>query len=311
MPTETAIARNTHADFFATDDFLELALTSSNGKLKLQPPVFCVDGATVSPTRFVTVTDAYPVFGHVKEQVATFGFGDDLPHLRLEVVVRSVYDSPVLRFCYRLVCDKPVSLTKPDGVETLSYFTLDFSRVNDYGETITAKEMRFAEFNALFHSFMLHETPLATPDFVAERSVVGPFLILKSPNAPNGLVAYEHGSQSNDPFLTYDLHPNGTTATLRAVKGNYWHNQTITPGEPWESLWFQIALTDGDEDKLAHDYRTWVLQHQSPNIASRKPYLFYNTWNYQERVKASQKRPYLADMNEARMLSEIDRKSVV
>ena len=40
----------------------------------------------------------------------------------------------------------------------------------------------------------------------------------------------------------------------------------------------------------------------SENTESRKPYIFYNTWNFQERNHHWYKKPYLADMNLARML---------
>ncbi len=305
MTTENVIAANIHADLCAEENILALRLHSGGGFLYLTLPTFSVDGLPVSPNELLFVGDSSPVFGHVRERTATFGFGDALPHLRLQMVIRSVYDSPVLRFRYRLTSDTPVRLTKPDGAETLDYFLLDFARVSDYGYPVSTKEIRFAEFNALFHSFMLHEVPLGKPDFEAQRSVGGPFLVFDA-DSLTALVAYEHGSQSNDPFLTYDLHPNGTTATLRAVKGNYYHGQIVEPGAAFETVWLQIALMEDDENALAQVYRHFVLHHQSPNAESRKPYIFYNTWNYQERVFNSQKRPYLADMNEARILAEID-----
>ena len=37
-----------------------------------------------------------------------------------------------------------------------------------------------------------------------------------------------------------------------------------------------------------------------------KPYIFYNTWNFQERNKWWNGRPYLESMNEDRILKEID-----
>ncbi len=42
------------------------------------------------------------------------------------------------------------------------------------------------------------------------------------------------------------------------------------------------------------------------NTESRKPYIFYNTWNFQERNKLWNDKPYLESMNEDRMLKEID-----
>ncbi|MEM6821264.1 MAG: alpha-galactosidase [Verrucomicrobiota bacterium] len=42
------------------------------------------------------------------------------------------------------------------------------------------------------------------------------------------------------------------------------------------------------------------------NRESRKPYIFYNTWNYQERNQDWNKKTYLDSMNESRILKEIE-----
>jgi len=42
------------------------------------------------------------------------------------------------------------------------------------------------------------------------------------------------------------------------------------------------------------------------NTESRKPYIFYNTWNFQERNRHWYKKPYLADMTLERMMKEIE-----
>ena len=44
----------------------------------------------------------------------------------------------------------------------------------------------------------------------------------------------------------------------------------------------------------------------SVNAESRKPYLFYNTWNFQERNKWWNGKPYLESMTQARIEAEID-----
>jgi alpha-galactosidase len=49
-----------------------------------------------------------------------------------------------------------------------------------------------------------------------------------------------------------------------------------------------------------------VLRDQCPHTETRKPYIFYNTWNYQERVRHAKQKPYLSKMNLDRMLAEID-----
>ncbi|WNR42980.1 alpha-galactosidase [Paenibacillus roseipurpureus] len=68
----------------------------------------------------------------------------------------------------------------------------------------------------------------------------------------------------------------------------------------------QTAAVRGGEEKLAETYRTFILRHFSLNAESRKPYVYYNTWNYQERVRHWQDKPYLSSMNLQRMLLEIE-----
>ena len=94
------------------------------------------------------------------------------------------------------------------------------------------------------------------------------------------------------------------TVKLYAVCGNYWDGFDLQNG--FETLWFDIAAVAGDIDSMAAAYRDFVLRWMSPNRESRKPYIFYNTWNYQERHKAWENGPYLEPLREERMLKKID-----
>jgi alpha-galactosidase len=119
------------------------------------------------------------------------------------------------------------------------------------------------------------------------------------------LLAYEHGSQSPDAFLEFRLNKDKRVG-LHAVKGNYASSTEICPGRPFETIWLQAAIVQGDNAALAEAYRDFVLRWQTSNRESRQPYIFYNTWNYQERLHHWNKRPYLSEMTEERMLAEID-----
>ena len=66
------------------------------------------------------------------------------------------------------------------------------------------------------------------------------------------------------------------------------------------------GLGPGDLDALAAAYRDFLLRGQTVNAASRKPYIFYNTWNFQERNKWWNGRAYLDSMTQERMLAEIE-----
>jgi len=119
------------------------------------------------------------------------------------------------------------------------------------------------------------------------------------------LVAYEHGSQVPDKFLEYKLSPD-KSITLKAFKGNYYNGFQVDNTHSYQTIWFETGAVAGDIDLLAGNYRNFVLHYMSLNSESRKPYIFYNTWNFQERNRNWYKKPYLADMTLERMMKEID-----
>jgi len=113
------------------------------------------------------------------------------------------------------------------------------------------------------------------------------------------LLAYEHGSQANEPFLAFTR--DGAQLSLDAVQGTYCRGDAL----PWTSPWLELAAVAGDRDELARVYRRFVLDHLALRPATRRPLICYNTWNRQERAKHWEGKPYLADMNEERMLLEV------
>ena len=74
----------------------------------------------------------------------------------------------------------------------------------------------------------------------------------------------------------------------------------------FESVWFEVATGPKEEEKLAASYREFILRYMSIATESRKPYIFYNTWAYQERNKWLNKKQYLSSMNYDRIMQEID-----
>ena len=95
------------------------------------------------------------------------------------------------------------------------------------------------------------------------------------------------------------------TVSLKSVKGNYLNDQMVSPEKPFESLWFEIGGVNKGEEYLAAAYRTFILKYMSENPESRKPYIFYNTWGRQEKVKWS-RQTYLTTMNLNYTLKEIE-----
>jgi len=220
------------------------------------------------------------------------------PDLQLRTILRVSEHNPVVRFRYILESARPRKLTKSHGRDGMRYLGLSL------GDLANVKEIRLSEFRDTVHSYSPSERTIGPEQFENALSLMGP-LLSAGDGGHTFLLAYEHGSQIPDAFLSYDLAPD-RSVHLSAVKGNYYHARPLAPGSAYETIWFHFAAVDGDERDLAEAYRTFILKHQSESTETRRPYIFYNTWNLQERDKWFNGRDYLDAIKEDRILKEID-----
>jgi len=217
---------------------------------------------------------------------------------RLEVQLRVANQSPVVRFRYRLSASEEMTLTKTGGLDHLTYLSTVIS------EAQTVHEIRLSEFNEWVHSFCLSERKVSDQDFSHGMRLMGPILVGEG-SGHSMILAYEHGSQVPDAFIEFCTAPGGTIA-LRAVKGNYLSGQVVSEATGWQSVWLQVGAIVGTMEDLKNAYRSFVLRDMSPTSESRTPYIFYNTWAFQERNKHWYQNNYLDSMTEARILQEIE-----
>jgi len=215
--------------------------------------------------------------------------------MHLQVKFRVAGDNPIVRFSYLVKASGGQKFTKKSGTDNLAYLSCSF---NDFPE---AKEIRLSVFNEMIHSCNLEETRIYEADFANSGTVVGPILI-GSNGQTTFLCAYEHDSMYPDNYLEFKLTPD-KTAGLRAVKGNYFAGQSA---DGFSTIWFEAGAVAGDEEKMAAQFRTFILKYQSVNMVSRKPYIYYYSWGRQERVKWAGGK-YLTTMNLDYTLKEIDR----
>jgi alpha-galactosidase len=216
------------------------------------------------------------------------------PDLNLEVILRIHPQSPFLR--YRYILRGPGKLTKVRDCDSLSYGSLSFKGFPQ------VQEIRLSEFLEQHHSYGLREIPLEDRHFEHGLQAFGP-LLAASDGKRSLCWAYEHGSTVPDAFVNFELGKKRDVG-LKAVKGNYFAGQSLEQG--YKTIWFQLGVVKGGPDNLAAAYREFVLKHWSENTESRQPYLFYNTWNYQERNHAWNKKPYLESMHLRHILGEIE-----
>jgi alpha-galactosidase len=220
------------------------------------------------------------------------------PHLTLAIQFQVNDDTPVVRFRYSLKSNGHHKLTAAAARGKLTYFEASFHELPE------AEEVKLSTFVELTHSYSLSETKIADRYFEDGSVFMGP--ILAASNSRHSfLLAYEHGSQVPDEYLHYALGPN-RSVRLTAVKGNYLPGQPIDATHSYQTIWMETAAVKGDLDLLASTYRRFVLKSMTQNYGTRMPYIFYNTWNFQERNKWSNGKPYLESMNQDRILQEIE-----
>jgi alpha-galactosidase len=284
----------------ARSPFLWQYQVKGSGRVhRLAAPRFEIDGAVVEAALDTVEPAGPPVpLANGCVEYSWQGALAGHPGLSLLIRFRLAVSNPVVRFAYTLKSDKPRKLTKAGGVDRLEYAGIS---LGDYPQ---ATEVRLSDFLETVHSYCPQEAPVAGREFAQRRSVMGPILTAGD-GSHQLLLAYEHGSMVPDAFIRFDL-DEGRGAKVRAVKGNYVGGQELGPKQPFETIWLDFAAVDGDLDLMARHFRTFVLKHLSANAESRKPYIFYNTWNYQERNQAWNQKPYLESMNLERMLAEID-----
>jgi hypothetical protein len=98
----------------------------------------------------------------------------------------------------------------------------------------------------------------------------------------------------------------GRALACRPVKGNYYHGQVLDALIPLRVGLVRAGPAGGRAGSVPPGYRRFFLEEVCEIRESRRPNIYYNTWNYQERQKYFKDRPFLESMTAERMLAEID-----
>jgi alpha-galactosidase len=266
--------------------------------IEVAPPAIEVDGESTVLTADLLGTGQRVLPNRLVEHDLQ-GFVPNQDGLRLRLVLRVAPGSTVIRFRYEAHSDGKRLLTKATGRDAMRLAAVALP-------SQSAVEVRLSDYNSLVHSYVPTEVELGNHDFSTEQLVMGPLLRWSTPRG-QALLAYEHGSQYPDAYLGYRLSVRDGglgSAEVVGVKGTYLSGHDLQDG--YATAWMELASVAGDLADLQRAYRDFVLRWLSTTVASRTPLIFYNTWNYQERVKHWTRRPYLADMSAERILAEID-----
>src|SRR5271166_4087937 len=272
---------------------------SDPAEFRIAPPEFSIDGRRVvaNGADFKNAGTLVKFANGVTQYAVESAIASD-PSLHLRIDFQVNDETPVIRFRYTIESDHARHLIAADGANQFEYLKTSLANLPQVYEVI------LSNFADLTHSYTLDERRIDERYFKDSQALMGP-IVAASDARRSVLLAYEHGSQAPDAFLRFQLRPD-REVRLESVKGNYVSGQTLDPLHGFTTLWFESAAVEGDIDHLASVYRRFVLRSMTVNSTTRYPYVFYNTWNFQERNKWFNGQPYLASMNEERILQEID-----
>ena len=271
------------------------------GDCILAPPRFEIDGRNVEDFIFTGNYEQRDLPRNGTETTLRY-VSDSLPGLQLTALVRSCYNSSFLRFKYVLASAPPVALTKTGGKDNLRYFASRLSEHDTVG-LYEFEEIQISHFDPVAHTWQTVKMLSQAEELYDEQKFIGPICLLTCASC-DFLFAYEHGAEAPNAFFEFvnKKQYNGQIE-LWAKQGNYYDEQVVSNETPFDSVWFQLGVSNQIQ---LDEYRQFMLEEVCENLESRKPYLFYNTWNYQERLKYFEGKPYLSDMNFDRMGREID-----
>src|SRR4051794_6822132 len=271
------------------------SLSTGSTIVMFAPPAFSINGKT-RIAALASIRRAGPLqeLGNgIYEQRFLAPFADD-GSLSLELIFRIVRDSPVVRFRYALHSSSDATLTGDGG--QLGYYSISLAGWKE------CLEVQLSVFNEMLHSYTVEELAIPQSSFDDQSRLAGPILIASDGEDRSLLIAYEHGAQIPDSFLEYRLTSN-RDVSLSARKANYIPGQKV---DGFSTVWMQVAAGQGGCRQMAAQYRDFLLRSFSLNPETRRPYIFYNTWNFQERNKWFNGKPYLSSMNPERILAEIE-----
>lgn len=266
----------------------EYQVKSTENSIPFTWPQFELDGVLTGIPQDVTEIRRENLTDQIIEIAYEGKLNEDVT-LVLELRVSPM--SPIFRFRYIVQADKECKMTKADG-ENLCYFTYPSE------DAFVKTEVRFSDYDYLIHGYQLVEVPA----FETEDQIMGPILAEQRGEIAL-LTAYEHGSQYPDKFVVFEKADGNVY--LNALRGNYWNGRSVQE-EAYETIWLQAGAVQGTVDNLAAEYREFQLKYCTLNPESRKPYIFYNTWAFQERNKFYNKKTYLASMNQEHTEAEIE-----
>jgi alpha-galactosidase len=283
--------------------FLAVENVQSKSVFSLEAPVFEINGqeAGGKELRFIRIDKVRELLNGGREARLIYEVKGD-KGTELAMYLRYFPDSPFIRYKYELSSNNSVKLTKSKGKDNIRY--TGFSGKAAKPELT---EIQFSHFLTYIHSYNPVFDKKSAGELEAGSHFPGPIAFIEEENCCS-LLAYEHGAEYPDTYLAFDVKESDGVLQLgiSAEKGNYYNGEFIGGEHRFVSPWFHFAVCAGGRDEMLRHYRTFFLKYICENQESRKPYIFYNTWNYQERNRDFNGSKFLDSMHADRIMAEID-----
>jgi alpha-galactosidase len=268
----------------------------SGRRYDFAPPSFPLEGGAVDTAlREVRAGRAPEKLNNGVTEYSFEGTVEAKPALHLRMIFQLAPDNALVRFRYTLESRDEQGFKFDLRTGTLTYLGASLATLS------RVTEVQLSNWNALLHSNTLGALDVGQRRFQDRIGAAGP--ILTGAEGKDALLlAYEHGSQMPDTFLRYDLEPD-RRVKLVAVKGNYVAGQAM---RSFDTVWMEAAVSNEGSEGLARQFRKFVRSAMDTKGGSRFPYLFYDTWNFQERDKWWNHEEYLTNFTNTKLLAEIE-----
>jgi len=300
--------------FIFKTDMINIIIGNENGFIdvenlntgviySLEAPTFEIDGVVVGcqPLKSARVENERDMLNGGREIKINCSF-ECSKGIQLMIYLQYFPQSPFIRFRYGLCSKVIATLTKSEGRDNIKYTGYSTDLLSPQ---IT--EIQLSQFNPTVHSYNPNFDKKSEGDLVNGCKFPGPIVLLESENQCL-LLAYEHGAEYPDTYLMFhtERHAGILKLGINAEKGNYFNGEIIGLEHSFISPWFHFASCPSGREELLKHYRRFMLKYICEYQESRKPYIFYNTWNYQERNNCFNGKKYLDSMNLERILGEIE-----
>ena len=283
-----------------TDVLWQLQAARGAAAYRFAPPQLPLAGGTISGALLDVHADDSP--SNDASDIVQYSVHGRLAQahdLTLRITFRIDIATGVVRFRYTL------ESANSESSAVFARGPLEYLRLRTHTPAPQLREVQLSQFVGLTHSYTLQENDFSFPVFTGGAGVMGPILAAHD-GSRTLLLAYEHGSTVPESYLRFKGHAGGEIS-LSADRANTYPGERIDAAHPWHSIWFQAGVFTGGFEDLAPVYRRFIASGMTAHRETRRPYVFYNTWNYQERQRwGPAKRDYLLSINLDRALREIE-----